>query len=271
MLKKIFLWISLLCFFSLAIDLPLYSQANQLRGASREQGVRDFHSHRDMDDILREIREVLRSDISGNEKKGRVRVLLEEIEGMDRRVREGFKETEESLKEKGLPEEIIKRHREFVESYEKRYKELMGRVNAYLKGRWFSERGLRGFLEKSRYKKRLPRIEPNRLPHRLLPEKKIPTERYKPVKKKMKKIELTPEGKKLMEELKRREGSTKDKPSGESSSIPLIPHIFGVTGDTCYLSETMEVQFTPEVESLAKELGYMPVKIYEYLRNNFDW
>ena len=255
MLKKIFLSISLLCFFALAIDLPLYSQANQLRGASREQGVRDFHRHRDMDDILREMREVLRSDISGNEKKERVKVLLEELKGMDRRVREGFKETEEFLKEKGLPEEIIKRHREFVESYEKRYKELMGRINAYLNGRWFSERGLRGFLERNRYKKRVPGIEPDRLPHRSLPKKEIPTERYKPVKKKMKKIELTPEGKKLMEELKRKEGkgTPEDKPTGESSFIPVIPHIFGVTGDTSYLSETMEVQFTPEVESLAKE------------------
>lgn len=37
------------------------------------------------------------------------------------------------------------------------------------------------------------------------------------------------------------------------------------------LAETPEVQFTPEIRSLAANLSYNPVKIYEYVLNNFDF
>ncbi len=37
------------------------------------------------------------------------------------------------------------------------------------------------------------------------------------------------------------------------------------------LSETPEVQFTPEIRAKAQELGYNPVKIYEWVRNNIEF
>jgi transglutaminase-like putative cysteine protease len=37
------------------------------------------------------------------------------------------------------------------------------------------------------------------------------------------------------------------------------------------LSETPEVQFTPEIQAKAQELGYGPVKIYEWVRNNIEF
>ncbi|MEO0294361.1 MAG: transglutaminase-like domain-containing protein [candidate division WOR-3 bacterium] len=37
------------------------------------------------------------------------------------------------------------------------------------------------------------------------------------------------------------------------------------------LQETMEVQFTEEIQELAEELEYKPVEIYEYIRNNFKY
>ncbi len=38
-----------------------------------------------------------------------------------------------------------------------------------------------------------------------------------------------------------------------------------------YLDETIDVQFTPEIEALAAELNHSPVEIYQYVRNNFDF
>ncbi len=37
------------------------------------------------------------------------------------------------------------------------------------------------------------------------------------------------------------------------------------------LSETPEIQFTPEIRAKAQELGFKPVKIYEWIRNNIDY
>ena len=302
---KCILWISLFTFFNLAFDLPLYAEAKRLKEITQTQKVKIPRKHRNLDDILKAMEDVLKSNVSSSEKRERIKKLSEEIQVIDKRVRNQFKETERILKKKGLPDEILKRHREFVEEYEKRYKELTDRINAYLKARWFSGRRLRNFLSKNRYKKKMPKIDPNRLPHRSLPIKKIKTEKYKPPEKKIKKIELTPEGKKYFERLRKEKErgrsekeqsriqevtsphlstlscsnvqdsktSTRmiDEQSVYGGSVPFVPLLFSATGDSGYLSETMEVQFTPEIESLAKELEYNPVKIYEYLRNNFAY
>jgi hypothetical protein len=37
------------------------------------------------------------------------------------------------------------------------------------------------------------------------------------------------------------------------------------------IAETVEVQFTPEIKAKAQELGYNPVKIYEWVRNNVEF
>ena len=37
------------------------------------------------------------------------------------------------------------------------------------------------------------------------------------------------------------------------------------------LKETIEIKFTPEIKELARQLDNDPVKIYEYVRNNFDY
>ena len=37
------------------------------------------------------------------------------------------------------------------------------------------------------------------------------------------------------------------------------------------LVETPEIQFTPEIRAKAQELGYKPVKIYEWIKNNIDY
>lgn len=37
------------------------------------------------------------------------------------------------------------------------------------------------------------------------------------------------------------------------------------------VAETVEVKFTPEIRELAANLSYNPVKMYEYVRNNFDY
>jgi len=55
-----------------------------------------------------------------------------------------------------------------------------------------------------------------------------------------------------------------------AGDISMLPLLVSQSGSE-YLSETMEVQFTPEIESLATALENDPVKIYEYVRNNFGF
>jgi hypothetical protein len=57
-----------------------------------------------------------------------------------------------------------------------------------------------------------------------------------------------------------------------SQSEPLM--LAQATGDlptAADLAETAEIQFTPEIQVKAAELGYNPVKIYEWVRNNIEF
>jgi len=45
----------------------------------------------------------------------------------------------------------------------------------------------------------------------------------------------------------------------------------GPNPDADDLKETIEIQFTPDLKKLAADLGHDPVKIYEYVRNGFDY
>ena len=264
---------------------------------------------KDFDEILTSAEEILKEDFSDDLRKDAFRTILSGLKERDKEIRKRFVQTEKTLKEKNLPPEILKRHEEFVKKYEERFEQFEGKVNSYTNSNWlsrsFSRNGLKGFIKENTYKREIPEFDPNKLPHRSKPVKEIQIEEYKPPEKKeLKKIEkqgsIQQGNSGLIEDCKLEIENfefEKEKFSPNLSDFnsytlnpnPQIPNpkitdeLFAYAGDISmlpllfsqsgseYLQETMEVQFTEEIQDLAEELEHKPVEIYEYLRNNFKY
>ena len=104
-------------------------------------------------------------------KKNKLKTKRSEIEGLDTAIKKQFSDTERFLKEKGLPPEILERHRNFVKHYEDNLKELNDNLDAIDKSRTKSEADAaisraRAHLEKVKAPSRHVPLDPNKLPHR---------------------------------------------------------------------------------------------------------
>jgi hypothetical protein len=66
----------------------------------------------------------------------------ERLERIDKKLRKEFKETEEFLKEKKLPDKILQRHYGFVKKYEENYAKLKENLNEAIKTK--NTKGIKG-------------------------------------------------------------------------------------------------------------------------------
>ncbi|WP_243688176.1 transglutaminase domain-containing protein [Geotalea toluenoxydans] len=190
-------------------------------------------------------------------KKGRLRSKKAEIDSLDMEVRQQFAETEKKLKDAKLPPEILERHRKFVKHYDDNLAELKGNIDRIEKAKDEPEAEVgmekaRQHLERTKAPSRHQKLDPNNLPHR---QPKV--------------IKREPRMKK--EEFEK--DLKKDKHAWKKQKRVLLAS----TGTTAGLltpddlAETIEVQLTPEIRAKALELGNNPVKIYEWVRNNFKF
>jgi hypothetical protein len=193
-------------------------------------------------------------------KKDKLRIKKLEVESFDTEIRKQFKETEDKIKD--LPEEIKQRHRDFVRKYEENLNTLRTNLDDIEKAKTKDEKEqahkrTKEFLEKTKPPKKHIPLDPNKLPHRTAE----PTE---------KKPKTKPE--------EFRELSTVNR---ERILVASAGSLAGLLSSTITqasspptpadLSETIEVQFTPEIQAKAQELGNNPVKIYNWVRNNIEF
>jgi hypothetical protein len=139
--------------------------SNQLK--SKEQGpeAKLSKSIEDIGHILNEVS----TDI--NTKKGKLKAKKTEVETFDKEIRKQFADTEKKLRDAGLPEKILKRHKYFVDKYDNNYNELRNNLDA-IDGA-ADECQLNAeiektkiFLEKIKPPKRNKPLDPNNLPNR---------------------------------------------------------------------------------------------------------
>jgi len=164
------------------------------------------------------------------------------LQGLHVEVRRGFSDDEGKLMAAGVSQEIMDRHREMVRSYGQKFEALMSGL-AEIEGLRNDEAKLRGwviglleFVEKLQPERRTTALNMEKLPFR--PEFK----------------------------------SAERTSSFLSSDVQGLSSVaLGADFSESDLSETMEVRFTQEIRELAANLSYNPVKMYEYVRNNFDY
>ena len=192
-----------------------------------------------------------------DKKRQRLKSGKDELKTLDVDIRKQFAETEKKLKKAGLPAEILERHHKFVKHYDDNLAELKGNIGRVEKAK--SNKEAEAEIEKvGKHLKRVKapsrhqKLDPNNLPHRQ--PKAIKREP------RMKKEEFDRDIKKDKHAWK----STKRIQVASAGSLAGL-----LTADD--LAETVEVQLTPEIKAKALELGNNPVKIYEWVRNNFKY
>ncbi len=226
-------------------------QAQQAEKKPEGSGERFAKATEEVEEILGDKKEDLQT------KKGRLKAKRAEVEALDGEVRQQFAETEKKLKDAKLPAEILERHYKFVKHYDDNLTELKGNIDRIekAKDKAEAEAGMekaRRHLEKTKAPSRHQKLDPNNLPHR---QPKV--------------IKREPRMKK--EEFEK--DLKKDKHAWKSQKRIMLAS----TGSTAGLltpddlAETIEVQLTPEIRAKALELGNNPVKIYEWVRNNFKF
>lgn len=195
------------------------------------------------------------------------------------KVQAYFSELENFIKQKGLSEEILNRHLEFVRDYEAKYATLMTnlegvesaqeaptgfwagtvhRLRQAMTGAVDREEVVTqtlGFLEANTPRPRKSHFDPHNLPHRTLKaDKPIPPK-------------LTPE--EWRKAFPQEAGGTG--PVSSLLSIATAEAAPTSAPTPADLAETIEVQFTPEIRQLAESLNNNPVKIFNWVRNNIEF
>lgn len=212
-----------------------------------------------------------------DKKKNRVRGKKAEIETLDVEIKKQFQETEKKLRDEGLPPEILDRHYRFVKHYEDNLQELMNNLDDIdkAKGKGDADAAMeraKAHLEKVKSPKKHKALDPNKLPHRQ-PE--------------VEKMEPRTSPEQFIEGKEQRANSIEQEPilvasngplkSLLNSSIPnprsLTPELLALANPptSADLAETIEVQFTPEINAKAQELQNNPVKIYNWVRSNIEY
>jgi hypothetical protein len=229
------------------------------RGKAKEQQqVKGEGAEERLSSLTEELRETLADPkVDYDSKKLRLSKGKGELATLDAEIRKQFAETEKKLKDAKLPAEILERHYKFVKHYDDNLAELKGNIERVEKAKDKAQAEVelektRAHLERVKAPSRHQKLDPHNLPFR---QPKV--QKREP---RMKKEEFERD-------------LIKDKNAWRSQKRIHLASTGSVAGllPQDDLAETIEVQFTPEIKAKAEELGNNPVKIYEWVRNNFEY
>jgi transglutaminase-like putative cysteine protease len=166
-----------LCFFSWTFgglfDVAYAMKNSDQRSAfSSQQKIKEKGPEAKLSKSIEDIGHILNevsTDI--NTKKSKLKAKKSEVETFDKEIRKQFADTEKRLRDAGLPEKILKRHKYFVDKYDNNYNELRNNLDAIDSAA--DECQLNAeiektkiFLEKIKPPKRHKLLDPNNLPNR---------------------------------------------------------------------------------------------------------
>lgn len=210
------------------------------------------------------------------DKEDKLKEKEEALDGVDEKIRQEFRATEDLLRSKGLPDKIIQRHKNFVKAYEEKMRALKQGISRIKKAPSPTKKqeeinSLQEFIQQNKPKpRRHTPLDPNKLPHRRAPKLKPREPR----------MGMSEEHGARSVELGDWSTEKREDKSFVSCLTSGFCHLTSVVSDLIVspayaeedlpteadLAQTVEVQFTPEIRDLADMLGNNPVAIYEYVR-----
>jgi hypothetical protein len=208
------------------------------------------------------------SKLDHNSKKTRLKAGRDEIDRLDVEMRAQFAATEQKLKAAKLPAKILERHAKFVKHYDDNLNELKGNVARVEKTQDSTEtetelQKVHQHLKRVKAPSSHQKLDPNNMPNRkraiVWRDPRTKTEEF------TKDIKRDKQAWKNQQRIMvAANGSLAGLLTSSSFNAITLP----VADD---LAETIDVKFTPEIQAKALELGNNPVKIYEWVRNNFKF
>lgn len=189
--------------------------------------------------------------------KDELKKLRREIEQLDKAVTRNFEAVETQLRARQVPEAILQRHREAVQTYRAEFEALTAGLRRVESAKDDNERRREvdkaaKRLEGKKYKRAHQPFDPEQMPH----HSPRPDPDNKP---RTKKKDYTQAG-------------LFDHPLQKYAALGDFKYdSLAGASDPAYLAETVEVTLTEAVKAKALELGHDPVKIYHWVRNTIEW
>lgn len=188
-----------------------------------------------------------------------------DLDAQDSAVDADFAATEQHLLGKGLPAEIIQRHRDAVAQFKSKRVELKAKLDALANAdkvnddnqRQTAINDLNQFIQSNQQGKTHSPVDPNKLPWGT-PSNKVraPIETESGFKRNLSLLGVKP----LM----------LAGPIPAGTALPTLGSL-PTTPGADDLAETEDIQLTPAIRAKAAELGNHPVKIYNWVRNNIEF
>jgi len=222
-------------------------------------------------DLEAKLREALELLEEPNPDGGSLGKLAREIEELDQKIRADFAATENELRGKNVSATILKRHQDFVAQYQENMEALKEGLKVYDPG-FLGMNRLFSLGANSKGKEAKAEDLQKKLRDKWIPKEFNP---FKDGKFPKKNADFKPREPQLTPSITPAyEYTLKSQSTGGSFSA--MSYGSFSEADNCNttpedLQETVEIQLTPEIKELARELDYNPVKIYEYVRNNIDY
>jgi len=260
-------------------------QSRQQYSAGRVYSLPKELAKNRFDPLLAELKEVVKHGSaktkSAPEKGfadiGKLTELKQSLVEENEKIQEQFDQLKSSLKQKGLPGEILNRHAQSVREYEAKYAVLMARLESIESAQdqsngWWAKLtgknkevnwdGVLGetlkFLEENTPRPVASRVDPRNLPHRSL-------KTGKPIPPKLTRedwLKAFPKDSVILAPASPRPAAKAGTPTALFATTPPTP------ADS---AETIEVRFTQDIQNLANSLDKNPVKIFNWVRNNIEF
>ncbi|NLY75866.1 MAG: hypothetical protein GX075_11300 [Firmicutes bacterium] len=221
-------------------------------------------------DLEAKLREALELLEQPNPDRAKIGKLIREIEELDQKIRADFAAVENELRAKNVSATILKRHQDFVAQYQENMEALKEGLKVYDPG-FFGMNQLFSLGEDSKAKEAKVEDLKKKLRDKWIPKEFNP---FKDGQFPKKNADFKPREPQLYPSITPAYDYTlKSQSTGSFSTMSYGSFSgadnYNVTPED--LQETIEIQLTPEIKELARELDYNPVKIFEYVRNNIDY
>ncbi len=240
---------------AIAVQLPDTAAATARPQSNEEKLAKTLET---LEERLEKLETKLTKKLDTRQEKDDLKRLRLSLDDLDRQAIADFDKIGKHLKDKSLPKVILDRHVQAVNTYKTEMATLKTNLDDVEKAPRDEDKQLKAKKAKEHLKttqkKRGPKtkFDPNDLPNKSLQ----PNPKNKP---------------KLTKEAFVRAGLF-DNPNVRLAALGDFKYdkLAGAS-DPAYLAATTEVVLTDAIKAKAQELGYDPVKIYQWVRNNVEW
>ncbi|MBI3546323.1 MAG: hypothetical protein HY081_06980 [Gammaproteobacteria bacterium] len=241
---------------AMAANLPTAPKAQTPAPTSNDEKL--AKTLEKVEDRLEKLEAKLTKKETTSSEQNELKVLRQDLDGLDQKAIEDFDKIEKHLKDKKLPQIILDRHAEAV----KQYKTEMATLKANLRDLDEEPREENKLSKAKKAKEHLKTKQKKKTAKTKFDPNDLPNQSLKPNTKNIPKLKK--------EQFIRAGLHSNPYEKFASHGTYNFNQLAGAS-DPAYLAATTEVVLTDAIRAKAAELEHNPVKIYNWVRNNVEW